>query len=167
MRKVNLVLLFFMAAIVAVSSYFIFFDSPQYNFQKYQTRKNELLQASSYSNHSAYFNLLVTSTPLDNGQYNVVATIHEVSGRMEQVEALLVSGNEKTQESDALYPSINILYPEVLHLIPQASVTTDIEKHGLNLNFVSDTQVTLVYLFIGFRWSNILITLYIEKAVTF
>lgn len=166
MKKINLFLIFFMAAIVAVSGYLIFFNSPTYNYQKYNTRKSELLSASAYSPYTDYFQLQANTTALSSGQYSIVVTIDQVVERMDNVEIILISGSEKILETDTLYPSKNILYTDVFHLIPTSSAASGNEKHGINLNFVSENPVTSVYLYIGFKLGQNFKTLYIHKAIT-
>jgi hypothetical protein len=149
-----------------VSGYFIFFNNPTYNYQKYNTRKNELLTASVYSDYSAYFQVNATSTVLINGKYSVVVTIDQVSQRLEEVEVLVISGNEKITSTDANYPSKNILYSDIFHLAPMSDTTSETEKHGINFNFISADPVSNVYLFVGFKRNSLPTTLYIQKAIT-
>ncbi len=166
LKKINTLLMFVMATLVILSGYFIFFRKDHYDLITYNARKQELLTASSYSTYSNFFTLEASSTTLNNGKYSIVVTIDEVLVEMNQVKILLISGNEKTTLTDTLYPSKNILYADPFNLVPAASTTNDANKHGINLNFVSDDPVNEIYLFVGFSIAGSPITLYIQKAIT-
>lgn len=165
MKKANFLVGVLMVFFVAVMSYFIFFTKPKYNYSEYDLRKEELLNTISYSSYNNHFEIKANVTTLANGKYSIVITIDNIQKRLDNVKLLLISGNEKLTPTDTLYPSKNILFKEEFALIPLGLETSDKAKHGINLNFISEEEVNIVYIFISFVGDEGLETLYIQKSL--
>jgi hypothetical protein len=68
---------------------------------------------------------------------------------MNDLKILMIENNQLAKTGDKIYPSLGLIDNQLINLIPAGPVT-DINKTGLILSFVSNTNISEVLVYISY-----------------
>jgi hypothetical protein len=146
----NKILATIVAIAVIIAGYFIFNTGAEQfiDYQNYQKTKVELFEQGQYQSSLVEAGIEAILRVEDN-QFKVSVIIGNATTAMNDLKILMIENNQLAKTGDKIYPSLGLIDNQLINLIPAGPVT-DINKTGLILSFVSNTNISEVLVYISY-----------------
>jgi hypothetical protein len=135
---------------VIIAGYFIFTTGAEQfiDYQNYQRTKTELFEQSQYQSSLDEAGIEAILRVEDN-QFKVSVIIGNANITMNDLKILVIENTQSAKTSDKIYPSLGLIDNQTINLIPTGPIT-EVNKTGLILSFVSNTNIGEVLVYISY-----------------
>lgn len=135
---------------VIIAGYFIFTTGAEQfiDYQNYQKTRAELFEQSQYQTSLDEAGIEAILRVEDN-QFKVSVIIGNANTTMNNLKILVIENTQAAKASDKIYPSLGLIDNQTINLIPTGPIT-EINKTGLILSFVSNTNIGEVLVYISY-----------------
>ena len=150
----NKILATIVAIAVIIAGYFIFNTSAEQfiDYQNYQKTKTELFEQSQYQTSLTEAGIEAILRVEDN-QFKVSVIIGNATATLNQLKVLIIENTPSAKTGDKIYPSLGLIDNQMINLVPTGPVS-EVDKTGLILNFVSNTNIGEILVYISYLDSS-------------
>ena len=146
----NKILATIVAIAVIIAGYFIFNTGAEQfiDYQNYQKTKAELFEQSQYQSSLAEAGIEAILRVEDN-QFKVSVIIGNATTTLNELKILIIENSQSAKTGDKIYPSLGLIDNQIINLVPSGPIS-DVNKTGLILSFVSNTNIGEVLVYISY-----------------
>jgi len=150
----NKILATIVAIAVIIAGYFIFTTGAEQfiDYQNYQKTKTELFDQNLYqtSLDEAGIEAILR---VEENKFKVSVIIGNANTSMNNLNILIIENTQSAKTGDKIYPSLGLIDNQRINLVPNGPIT-EVNKTGLILSFVSNTNIGEVLVYISYLDSN-------------
>jgi len=146
----NKILATIVAIAVIIAGYFIFTTGAEQfvDYQNYQKTKTEIFEQSQYQSSLTEAGIEAILR-VENNQFKVSVIIGNATTSMNDLIILIIENTQSAKIGDKIYPSLGLIDNQKINLVPTGPVS-DVNKTGLILSFVSNTNISEVLVYISY-----------------
>jgi hypothetical protein len=135
---------------VIIAGYFIFTTGAEQfiDYQNYQKTKAELFEQNQYQTSLVEAGIEAILR-VENNQFKVSVIIGNATTTMNDLKILIIENTPAAKTGDKIYPSLGLIDNQRINLVTTGPIT-EVNKTGLILSFVSNTNIGEVLVYISY-----------------